>query len=270
MVESRPSGGWGGGGGGGWGNDGDDPNRRNNNNGWFNGNSSNWDLNTIFSMKDVSDKTRNHLTRVYTTLLTATGTCAVGMWANSTMIFSGVLVMLGFMIAFAYCTYQIRNPYNSENVQIAYMLAVALSLGLLTGPGIHHFAAVKPELLTQAALYSTGAFGSFSAVSLFSQRRSFLFLGVIIVTMLQAMFMYQLVGWMMGGAMFGLGYLMCGLFITCLWIIFDTQVIVEQSERGYRNVADHALTLFLDLFQLFIKILQILNELNEGKKKNKD
>ena len=68
--------------------------------------------------------------------------------------------------------------------------------------------------------------------------------------------------------MFGLGYLMCSLFLTCLWVIFDTQVIVEQSERGHRNVAEHALTLFLDLFKLFIKILQILNELEKNKNSN--
>ena len=58
--------------------------------------------------------------------------------------------------------------------------------------------------------------------------------------MMQAMFFYSLIGWFMGSA-FGLGYLMCGLFMTCLWIIFDTQVIVEQSERGDRNVAAHTL-----------------------------
>ena len=50
--------------------------------------------------------------------------------------------------------------------------------------------------------------------------------------------MYRMVGWLMGTG-FGLGYVMISLFITCLWIIFDTQVIVEQAERGYRNVADH-------------------------------
>ena len=150
------------------------------------------------------------------------------------------------------------------------MLACAFSMGFLVGPGINHFAEVKPELLTQAAMYSTTAFGSFSAVSLFSQRRSFLFLGGIIMTMMSCMMMYRMVGWLFGAASgFGLGYLMCGLFMACLWIIFDTQVIVEQSERGYRNVADHTLTLFMDLFQLFIKILQVLNEMDENKKKKK-
>merc|ERR1711976_115982 len=61
------------------------------------------------------------------------------------------------------------------------------------------------------------------------------------------------------GSAFGIGYLMCALFITCLWIIFDTQVIVEEAERGHRNVASHTLKLFLDLFDLFMQILRILN-----------
>ena len=220
MVSARPSGGGGGtfGGGGGFGG-GDDPNGN-----WFGG--SQWKLSTIFEMKDVSEKTKSHLTRVYSTLLTGTGTCAVGMWLNSTFMIEGFLMMMLYMLAFAYCTYQVRNPNNSENVQILYMLGIAFSMGFMAGPGINAFYEVKPELLLQAIIYATGAFGSFSAVSLFSQRRSFLFLGGIIATMLQAMFFYSLIGWFMGSA-FGLGYLMCGLFITCLWIIFDTQVIVE-------------------------------------------
>ena len=211
MVEKRPNG---------WD---DDPNRRrnnNNNNDWF-GNGSNWDLSTILSMKDVSDKTRAHLTRVYTSLLTTSGCCAIGMWINATIMLQGFIAMIGFMIAMGYGVYQVRNPANSENMQMMFLFLIAFSMGFMVGPGINQIAAVNPDILIQAVLYTTGAFGSFSAVSLFSQRRSFLFLGGIIMTMVQAMFMFRLVGWLMGSA-FGLGYLMCGLFITCLWIIFDT------------------------------------------------
>jgi len=116
MVESRPKT-WGPGSGGGSGG-GDDPNRNNNNN---NNNSwssmgSDWDLSTILSMKDVSDKTRAHLTRVYTTLLTASGTCAVGMYMNATLMLSGFIFMILFMVAFGWGVYQIRSPHNSENI----------------------------------------------------------------------------------------------------------------------------------------------------------
>ena len=125
-------------------------------------------------------------------------------------------------------------------------------------------------LLRGCSFSSTGVLCSSSSNSIVIHRAFFLFLGGIIATMMSCMMMYRLVGWLFGAASgFGLGYLMCGLFMTCLWIIFDTQVIVEQSERGYRNVADHTLTLFMDLFQLFIKILQVLNEMDENKKKKK-
>ena len=171
MVSANFGSGRGGGfGGGGFGGGGNDPNRNNGNgNGnWFGGNGGNWNLDTIFSMKDVSEKTRAHLSRVYGTLLTASGTCALGMYLNATIMMQGFIVMIGFMIAFGYGSYQVRNPANSENTQIAYLLCIAFSMGFLVGPGINHFAEVKPEILGQAALYAGGSFASFSAVSLFS------------------------------------------------------------------------------------------------------
>ena len=131
--------------------------------------------------------------------------------------------MMVFMGAMVYLVYQVKNPQKSESEQIGFMLLISFLMGFVTGPGINMIAEVAPELLIQAALYSSAAFGSFSAVSLFSQRRSYLFLGGIISTMMSVMCFYSLVGWLFSsGNMFGLGYLMCGLFIACLWIIFDT------------------------------------------------
>ena len=131
--------------------------------------------------------------------------------------------MMVFMVAMAYLIYQVKNPQRSESEQIGFMLLISFLMGFVTGPGINMIAEVAPELLIQAALYSSAAFGSFSAVSLFSKRRSYLFLGGIIMTMMQVMCFYSLIGWLFSsGNMFGLGYLMCGLFIACLWIIFDT------------------------------------------------
>ena len=132
-------------------------------------------------------------------------------------------MMIVFMGAMAYLIYQVKNPQRSESEQMGFMLLISFLMGFVTGPGINMIAEVAPELLIQAALYSSAAFGSFSAVSLFSQRRSYLFLGGIIMTMMQVMCFYSLIGWLFSsGNMFGLGYLMCGLFIACLWIIFDT------------------------------------------------
>jgi FtsH-binding integral membrane protein len=74
------------------------------------------------------------------------------------------------------------------------------------------------------------------------------------------MLIYSLLGWFMGSAG-GLGFIMVGLFVACLYIIYDTQMIVEQSERGDRDVPSHTMKLFFDLFDLFIKIVRVLLEL---------
>ena len=84
--------------------------------------------------------------------------------------------------------------------------------------------------------------------------------------------MYRLFGWLFGWRTYNLTYLLFGLLIGCLYIIYDTQMIVERAERGDKDEISHAMILFVDLFELFIRILQILIELqkNEEGKKKKD
>lgn len=68
---------------------------------------------------------------------------------------------------------------------------------------------------------------------------------------------------------FNLPFLLVGLFTTCLYIIYDTQVIIDQAENGIKDVPTHTMILFIDLFDLFIKILQILIKLSDDNKKKK-
>ncbi len=46
-------------------------------------------------------------------------------------------------------------------------------------------------------------------------------------------------------------------------------MIVERAERGDKDVPTHALVLFMDLFELFIRIVQILLELNKDKENDR-
>jgi Bax inhibitor 1 len=80
-----------------------------------------------------------------------------------------------------------------------------------------------------------------------------------------------LFGWLFGLQFYNLTYLMFGLLTACLYIIYDTQMIIERAERGDKDVISHTATLFVDLFDLFIRILKILIELqkdNDNKKKD--
>ena len=82
------------------------------------------------------------------------------------------------------------------------------------------------------------------------------------------MILYSLIG-MLTGSVAGIGYIMVSLFVACLYIIYDTQLIVEDSERGNRDVPTHSMMLFVDLFDLFVKIVRVLIALQEDNKKNK-
>ena len=62
-------------------------------------------------------------------------------------------------------------------------------------------------------------------------------------------------------------YTMSGLFVACLYVIYDTQLIIERAERGEKDVPKHSMILFIDLFELFIKIVQVLIKLSEDNKK---
>lgn len=143
-------------------------------------------------------------------------------------------------------------------------------MGYLVGPAIHRIAEVDPSILIQAVGCTVCMFGSFSAMALFSKRRSFLFIGGIIASLTSTLFWYSTVCWMLGYSYYdGMIYMMTGLLVACLYVIFDTQMIIEQAENGEKDVPTHTMTLFIDLFDLFIKIVQLLMELQENNEKKK-
>merc|ERR1712086_940704 len=202
-------------------------------------------IGALFKFKDVSDKTQTHLKNVYGNLFLCTGVCALGMYLNAFTVLQGFLWTVGIMIGIGYLTFQIAE--------------------------------VSPEILIQAISYTCIMFGSFSAMALFSKRRSYLFLGGIISSTLSCLFWYSTLQWMFGyrmGGEFGMIYLMVGLFVACIYVIYDTQIIIERAEAGDKDVPTHTLTLFMDLFDLFVKIVQLLIKLQEDgerkKRRNRD
>lgn len=186
------------------------------------GTRSNWNMDTMFNFKDLSDKTKDHMVKVYASLLMNCVVCAGGMVLNSSFILQGFLMQILFIGLTIFLTCQINNVYKSENERMLYLAGLSFSFGFLIGPLINMLADVEPELLIQAVLYTGAAFVSFSLVSLMSKRRSWLFLGGIIVTLVQGMILYRLFSWLFGYNSFNMGYMMVGLFLACIYIIFDT------------------------------------------------
>lgn len=114
---------------------------------WFGGNN-NWNMNTIFSMSDISEKTQQHLVRVYTTLLTCSGACAAGAVVNSTFMMTGIMWSIMSFMAMCFIMFQITNRNNSENYRIMCLIGMASFMGFQSGPALNHVAAVQPAVLS--------------------------------------------------------------------------------------------------------------------------
>merc|ERR1712032_1786996 len=186
----------------------------------------------MFKFTDLSDKTRSHLTKVYGNVMMSALLCAVAMWINAHVVFSGFFMTILIVIGMTYLTYKICTPYASESEKMGYMWALAFSMGFMTGPAMHAIADFNPQIITTAVVITGVMFASFSAISIFSKRRSFLFLGSLITSLISCMILYNIISWLTGYGTTkeSLGYLMLTLSIACMYIIYDTQNIIERCE----------------------------------------
>ena len=57
---------------------------------------------------------------------------------------------------------------------------------------------------------------------------------------------------------------MVGLLVACLYVVYDTQLIIERAERGDKDVPIHTMILFMDLVDIFIRVIQLLLELKKN------
>ena len=228
-------------------------------------------MKAMFEMKDISPKTQLHLRNVYANLAICASICTLGMYINATVVLQGFMWTVAILIGMGWCMYKVSNRQDHEQTRMGYLWALAFCMGYLAGPAIHHVAEFNPMILVQAVSYTAIVFGSFTAISLFSKRRSYLFIGGVISSTMSCLFWYSTLSWLFGyskyGGQFGLVYMMVGLFVACLMVIYDTQLIIERAERGDKDVPTHTMTLFMDLFDVFIKILQLLMKLQEEQRR---
>jgi FtsH-binding integral membrane protein len=163
--------------------------------------------------------------------------------------------------------------WDQDKTAYSRRLGALLLLGFVTGvslaPLVDIVAEIDPQIVVQALLFTCVIFMSFSLCALFSERRSWLFLGGIISSYFSIYLISALVNLFFPNYMHFNLALYGGLFVFSLYVIFDTQMIVEKRLHGSRDVIGHALDLFLDLVAIFVRILIILARNSEQKKKER-
>lgn len=192
---------------------------------------------------------------------TATATLAVLLFMHDLLpemgplgLIASILLALGIPLT---------RGYVSDRVRLGMLWSDGFLMGWSVGPLTQMVLDLDSDVLLMAVAGSFIAFASFSGAALFSQRRSYLYLGGLlsvtgIVLLISSFF----------PSMFNIN-LYLGLFMFCFYIIYDTQVLVERAEMmaDDRIGVEGALQLFTDLYSIFVRLLIILMKDRKPKKR---
>uniref|UniRef100_A0A2K5JCD6 Bax inhibitor 1 n=1 Tax=Colobus angolensis palliatus TaxID=336983 RepID=A0A2K5JCD6_COLAP len=142
-------------------------------------------------------------------------------------------------------------------------------LGVGLGPALEFCIAVNPSILPTAFMGTAMIFTCFTLSALYARRRSYLFLGGILMSALSLLLLSSVGNVFFGSIWLFQANLYVGLVVMCGFVLFDTQLIIEKAENGDQDYIWHCIDLFLDFVTLFRKLMMILAMNEKDKKKEK-
>ncbi|CAI2379029.1 unnamed protein product [Moneuplotes crassus] len=226
----------------------------------------------IFEFKDLTSGITNHLKQVYGTLsigcLCAAATC---MWTPAALVnnFGFLLLSIIGTIGLIFTMFAKRGNQD-HGTKFLCFLGVASITGAGLRPLLERAAEIDPAIIVNALVYTGIIFGSFTFASLKTKRRSMLFIGGFCGSVMLGLSTTLLFSWIFGLHLIShLAYSVITLVVFSLYVIYDTQLIVEKASRGDLDYNLHALELFIDVVEIFTRLVIILMELSDKKKKDK-
>jgi len=213
----------------------------------------------------LTPEIKEHLTKVYSTLSVAILSAAIGAYVEmQTRMFAGLLAMIAVIGLLAWLA---MTPKVQVFKRVSILLSIAFLQGACLGPLINQTIQIDPSIVVTAFVGTTTIFACFTGMSLFAVRRSYLYLAGILSSGLSLMGILSLFNlFVRSHAVFNF-QLYAGLMLFCGFIIFDTQLIIEKRFAGDRDFVSHALELFLDFINVFVRLLIILSKNSKEKKR---
>jgi FtsH-binding integral membrane protein len=220
----------------------------------------------LLKTTDINEPVRKHLAKVYATLALTVIAAMGGAIAHVQFNIGGIITgLLTFVAMFFLATD--RDKTNIPK-RLGVVAACGFFKGASLGPLIQHAFHTDPSILVTAFLGTTCVFICFTLSALLARRRSMLFLGGTLSSMLFYMFLLSVVQLFVRSTLITNVNLYLGLFMFCGYILYDTQLIIEKSDRGSDDFVWDALELFIDFVAVFVRVLIILLQ-NTGDKDKK-
>jgi len=225
-----------------------------------------FDLQVLLKSTDLAPPIRTHLAKVYATLALTVASAMLGAFADVQYHIGGIVTGLAtFALMFL-----LGFDKDKENIpkRLGIISAFGFFKGCSIGPLINLSFHVDPSILVTAFLGTVCVFVCFTLSALLARRRSMLFLGGTLSSMLFYMLLLSVAQIFMKSSLISNVTLYLGLFMFCGYILYDTQLIIEKADRGNNDFVWDALALFLDFIALFVRVLIILLQ-NTGNKEKK-
>jgi len=232
--------------------------------------SNKFNLKTLFDFSTLQPRVQNHLKNVYTCLLGAILCATLGTYLSMTGWLNYPRLAVFASIITSIWLFSIEFNARTQMKCFGLMFATALFTGIYLSPLINLALYVDPQIVMTAFLFTMIIFLCFTLSALYTQKRTYLYLGGFLATGTSIMLVLSLMNIFGRSQLIFNVNLYLGLVIACGYILYDTQLIVERANNGDMNYVKHALLLFIDMVDLFVRILIILlkNSQNKEKKNN--
>jgi FtsH-binding integral membrane protein len=212
-----------------------------------------------------------HLVRVYQYLALTLGCASLGCIFHSYFgIFQNAYVSFGCSL-FCFLALALIEPTPNSAFHRTLLLVL---FGCFQGLSIHSLVetiiSIDPLLMVTALVGTTLIFGCFSLSALLSRRRSWIYLNGFLFSALSVSFWLYLMNFFLLSDTLATIQMYLSCLIASLFIMYDTQLMVERTTRGERDAIWQALQLFLDAMQLFVRLILILQTHYQKKQEEKD
>eukprot|EP00457_Paulinella_chromatophora_P005263 gb/GEZN01005278.1/.p1 GENE.gb/GEZN01005278.1/~~gb/GEZN01005278.1/.p1 ORF type:complete len:248 (-),score=33.93 gb/GEZN01005278.1/:404-1147(-) len=228
----------------------------------------NFNVASLLKFTDITPDIQAHLAKVYGTLAAMLAAASLGVIAHLTWGIGGTLSTLAcFLMMFI-----IGFQPDKQNVpkRIALVAAFGFFKGASIGPLCEMSLFIDPSLILIAFLGTMSVFTCFTLAALLAKRRSMLFLGASLSSIMFYMCLLSIANIFIQVPFLYDIQLYLGLIVFCGYVMFDTQLLIERASNGQTDFAWHALELFIDFVAIFVRILIILMKNSQNREKKKE
>jgi len=221
--------------------------------------------------RKIEPEVRKHLCDVYSSMAIALLAASIGAYVHIfTDLFQHGLLSALMAMGFAFAIYSSEDNGKNRNTRLFYLCGMAFASGIGLGPLLEFAIFVNPSIIATALLSTCVLFACFSLSAMYSEHRKWLYLGGTLTSLLSMLLIMSIINLFVRSQLLFQMHIYLGFFLVCVFIIYDTSLIIEKRRRGDTDYIAHSVMLFLDFINMFRYLLIILTQKEQSnKKKNK-